>query len=313
MRFSKEFKTGLLVLCSGIILIMGYSYLKGSNLFKKVREFHVEYPNVEGLSPEASVTVNGLQIGRVKQINISPESSNVKVSFVVDKSDFYFSKSSKVLLYNASLIGGKALAIIPNYESNNIAVDGDVLIGKMEKGMMEVISDKVLPLGDEFGNILASLDTLIGSLNYILDDTRKEHLQSVFENLDGTMASLNEATHTITKLLDDNQTKISSSLDNIEKASENFRSLSDSLATLDTKRLVNEVEHTITNLNQVVSSLEEGEGSIGKLLKDDSLYLHLDAASKELEELMRDIKLNPKRYMHFSVFGKKNKEYSPAE
>lgn len=313
MKFSKEFKTGLLVVCASLVLILGYSYLKGANLFKKVREFHVQYPNVEGLSTEASVTVNGLQVGRVTQINITPETQDIQVSFIIEKSDFQFSNTSKVLLYNASLIGGKALAILPDYTNDVIAKDGDRLPGKMEKGMMEVIADKVLPLGDDLGSALVSLDTLVGNLNKILDEESQQHLKNTFKNIDTTIETLHQATHSIHDLLATNTTKINSSLDNIEKASENFVRISDSLATLDAQKLVREIETTIEGLNHVVEGLENGEGSLGKLLNDDSLYQHLEAASVELEQLMRDIKLNPKRYVHFSIFGRKNKEYNSAE
>lgn len=294
-------------------MIVGYNYLKGSNLFKKERIFYVHYPNVEELSPDAAVTVNGLQIGKVRNITISPEATDVIVSFIIDKKDYYFSKTSTVLLYNAGLIGGKALAIVPDYENTTRAESGDTLSGKMEKGMMDVISDKVLPLGDDLGSALASLDTLVGNLNEVLDDKSRDHLKSTFENIDNTVTSLSDATASINKLLDVNNSKINTSIENIEKASDNFVKLSDSLATLDTHKLVAEIENTITSLNNVVNNLESGEGSIGKLLKDDSLYLNLESASKELEQLMRDIKLHPKRYVHFSIFGKKNREYIPEE
>ena len=313
MKFSREFKTGILVIAASAILILGYNFLKGTKLFKEERIFFVKYDNVEGLMPEASVTVNGLQIGKVKQIFISEESRDITVSFMVDKRGFNFSNTSEVQLYNPGLIGGKALAIIPDYENFQMAKAGDTLNGTMEKGMMEVVSDKVIPLGDDLGNVLARLDTLLMGLNEVLDENGKEHLRNSFENINNTMVTLNEATTSINTLLETNNQKIASSIDNFEKTSENLVRISDSLATLDTQKLVYEIEQTIAGMNNVVNRLEEGEGSIGKMLKDDSLYRNLEGASKELEELMRDIKLNPKRYVHFSIFGKKNKEYIPEE
>lgn len=313
MKFSREFKTGILVIAASVILILGYNFLKGTSLFKEERIFFVKYDNVEGLMPEANVTVNGLPVGKVKQIFISEKSRDVTVSFMVDSPNFHFSKSSKIQLYNPGLIGGKALAIFPDYDNLQMAKIGDTLVGIMEKGMMEVVADKVIPLGDDLGNTLARLDTLLMGLNEVLDEKGKEHLRSSFENIDNTMVSLNEATTSINTLLEVNNKKISTSIDNFEKTSNNLVRISDSLATLDTQKLVHEIEQTIAGLNNVVNSLEDGEGSIGKLLKDDNLYQNLEGASKELEELMRDIKLNPKRYVHFSIFGKRNKEYSPEE
>lgn len=295
------------------MLIIGYNFLNNSSLLKKETEFYVKYSNVEGLSPDASVTVNGLQVGKVKRITISEQSRDMTVSFIVDKRGFDFSKTSKVRLYSPDLIGGKALAIIPSYDNAGVAVAGDTLVGDMEQGMMDVIADKVIPLGNDIGSVLVSLDSLIGNFNDIMDEKGRGHIKKSFENLDNTVASLNDATTSINSLLDDNNKKINASISNIERASENFVSISDSLATLDTQKLVTEIENTIAGLNSVVRKLEDGEGSLGKLLKDDSLYQNLDGASSELEELMRDIKINPKRYVHFSIFGKKNKEYSPEE
>lgn len=313
MKFSKEFKTGLLVISASVVLILGYNFLKNSSLFKEEVDFYVKYTNVEGLSPDASVTVNGLQVGKVKKITISEQSRDMTVSFIVDKRGFDFSKSSKVRLYSPDLIGGKALAIIPDYNNPDLAVAGDTLLGDMEQGMMDVIADKVIPLGNDIGSVLMSLDTLIGGFNQILDEKGRGHIKNSFENLDNTVASLNAATGSINTLLDSNTKKINSSINNIEKASQNFVTISDSLATLDTQKLVAEIENTIAGLNNVVQNIENGEGSLGKLLKDDSLYQNLEGASNELEELMRDIKLNPKRYVHFSIFGKKNKEFSSEE
>lgn len=301
------------MLSASIVLILGYNFLKNSSLFKKEVEFFVKYDNVEGLSPDASVTVNGLQVGKVKRITISEQSKDMTVSFIVDKRGFDFSKTSKVRLYSPDLIGGKALAIIPTYDNAGIAVAGDTLMGDMEQGMMDVIADKVIPLGNDIGSVLVSLDSLIGSFNDIMDEKGRGHIKNSFENLDNTVASLNDATTSINSLLENNNKKINSSISNIEKASENFVAISDSLATLDTQKLVTEIESTIAGLNSVVQKLEDGEGSLGKLLKDDGLYKNLEGASNELEELMRDIKINPKRYVHFSIFGKKNKEYSPEE
>lgn len=313
MKFSREFKTGILVIAASVILILGYNFLKGTSLFKEERIFFVKYDNVEGLMPEASVTVNGLQVGKVKQIFISEESRDVTVSFMVDSPNFHFSKTSEIQLYNPGLIGGKALAVFPDYDNLQMAKAGDTLIGIMEKGMMEIVADKVIPLGDDLGNTIARLDTLLMGLNEVMDEKGKEHLRSSFENIDDTMASLSKATTSINTLLEANNKKISTSIDNFEKTSNNLVRISDSLATLDTQKLVYEIEQTIAGLNNVVNKLENGEGSIGKLLEDDNLYQNLEGASKELEELMRDIKLNPKRYVHFSIFGKRNKEYSPEE
>lgn len=313
MKFSKEFKTGLLVIAASAVLIFGYNFLKGTSLFKEEREFYVKYDNIEGLMQEASVTINGMQVGKVKQILLSKNARDITVSFMIDKKGFDFSKTSEVQLYKPELIGGKALAIFPDYNNPQKAIPGDTLIGTKEQGMMDVIADKVIPLGNDLGNTLAGLDTLLMNLNEVMDEKGKNHLKNTFENIDHTMVSLNAATSTITSLLETNNRKINATIDHFETTSKNLVQITDSLATLDTQKLVYEIEQSIEGLNNIVNSLEEGEGSLGRLLKDDRLYHNLEGASKELEELMRDIKLHPKRYVHFSIFGRKNKEFNPEQ
>lgn len=275
--------------------------------------FYVQYDNVEGLSPDARVTVNGLHVGKVKQIMLSENSTKMTVSFFIDKSGFNFSKTSKVRLYSPDLIGGKSLAIISDYTNSTIAVQGDTLKGEMERSMMDIIAAKVLPLGDDLGLVLSGIDTLVGKLNLVLDDKGINHLKNSIAQIEQTSNSLNLAMGSITKLLDDNYGKMNSSFTNIEKASKNFAVLSESLATFDAENLVAEIETAIASLKNLTVNLDKGEGSLGKLLKDDSLYLNLEGASKELEELLKDVKLNPKRYVHFSVFGKKNKEFTQED
>lgn len=313
MKLSREFRTGLLVIVAAILSMFGYNYLKGSSLFGVERNFYVVYDNVEGLNPDATVTVNGLVVGRVKTIDLSDDASHLIVSFTIDKKDFNFSKSSKVRLYDSSIIGGKSLAIIPNYSDSSIAVDGDELQGEIEKGMMDVIADKVVPLGNDLSSVVIKVDTLLHSLNTILDDKHQKHLQQAIENVDNTIANLNKTSESLNTLLDNNHSKIDKSLANFEHTTENFAKLSDSLAQINVNLLAEEIENTISSLNSLVTSIEQGEGSLGKIMKDEALYNNLENASEELEMLLRDLRENPKRYVHFSIFGRKDKSKKTIE
>lgn len=307
MKLSREFRTGLLVIIAAILSMFGFNYLKGSSLFGSERNFYVVYDNVEGLNPDATVTVNGLVVGRVKTINLSDDASHLLVSFIIDKKDFNFSKSSIVRLYDSSIIGGKSLAIIPNYSDSSIAVDGDELQGEIEKGMMDVIADKVVPLGNDLSSVVIKVDTLMHSLNTILDEKHQKHLQQAIENVDNTIANLNKTSQSLNTLLDNNHSKIDKSLANFEYTTENLAKLSDSLAQINVNLLAEEIENTISSLNSLVTSIEQGEGSLGKIMKDEALYTNLENASEELEMLLRDLRENPKRYVHFSIFGRKDK------
>ncbi len=142
MRLSKEVKTGILAIGAILLLIFGYSFLKGTNLLDKNREFFVKYENVEGLSKAAPVTINGLIVGKILDINFANNEGGLIVKFTVEE-DFDFSRSSIVRIYSAGLIGGKSLGVFPEYDASNLAKSGDTLRGETEDGMLTAVT-KVL-------------------------------------------------------------------------------------------------------------------------------------------------------------------------
>lgn len=308
MKLSREVKTGIFAVVSILLFIFGYNFLKGTNLLSTNRTFHVTYTNVEGLTSSAPVTINGLVVGKIQSINFVDENGELLVTFTVD-SDFKFSKQSVVRIYSSSLIGGKSLAIIPDYSSNNYAETDDYLKGEIELGMLESVTGGLKPLEEKVMKALSGMDTLLTNLNTILDDTTKDNLKGAIANLNQTMYSFKGASAILNSLLATNKEKLNTTFSNLETTSENFASLSDSLAKIKTGEMVNELEGVISGFNTIVTKIEAGEGSIGKLLKDEKLYDNLAGASKELELLLEDMKLNPKRYVHFSLFGKKPPKY----
>ncbi len=312
MKLSKEVKTGILAIAAIFLLIYGYSFLKGSNIFNESRTFYVLYDNVEGLPLSAPVTINGYTIGNVKKIDFVNNKGTLLVTFDLNQ-DFQFSMTSIIRIYSTSIIGGKALAIIPDTESTIFAKTGDTLSGEIEKGMIETVTGNLKPLEQRIFNALDGLDSLLTNLNSILDTSTKENLKEAISNLNATMASFKEASATIDALLSENKTKLDDTFTNLELTTKNFEKFSDSLAKVDIQNLATNLQETIESLNSIMSKIDPGEGSIGKLLNDEELYNNLEGAAKELEELLRDLKENPKRYTHFSVFGKKDKKYEPTE
>jgi len=291
-----------------MLFIFGYSYLKGSNIFENKRIFYVKYQNVEGLTVSAPVTINGFTVGKVNDISFLNAKGELLVTFVVTNS-FAFSKQSVAKIYSEGLIGGKALALVPDYESNVLAVPGDTLQGGMQAGMLDAVADKLGPLEEKLSITLAGLDTVFMNVNKILDTSTKNNLKSAIENLDATMANFNSLSGDLKQIVAANEENLNTTLNNLAGISENFEHFSDSLAQVNIAKMGSDLEALIANLDQIVAGIENNEGSIGKLLNDEGLYNNLENASKELELLLRDLKENPKRYMHFSVFGKKPKDY----
>ncbi|GGX26327.1 MlaD family protein [Aquimarina muelleri] len=308
MKFTREVKTGILAICAIALLIFGYSFLKGKNLLENNRTFYSVYDNVEGLIPSSPVTINGKVIGQVVSIGFVGTKGKLVVEFSVD-SDFSFSRNSIAKVYSAGLISGKSMAIVPVYEKGLEAKDGDTLPGKIESGLLELVNDKLEPLQEKLEAAIIEADTLLNSVNGILNVDNKNNLNSIFRDLSSTVKNFNAASGSLNSILSGNEGKLNNTLDNLNKMSTNLNQVSGSLAQMDISKLANNLETVLANFDKISKDLNSGKGTAGKLLKDDKLYNNLEETSKQLELLLQDLRLNPKRYVHISVFGKKNTPY----
>lgn len=311
MRLSREVKTGILAIGAILLFIFGYSYLQGTNLLEKNRTFFVKFDNVEGLAKSAPVTINGLNVGKVTSIDFEDKQGGLLVEFTVEN-DFDFSNRSLVRVYSSGLIGGKSLGVFPDY-SSAAAVSGDTLPGEVEKGMLDAVTARLGPLEEKVNTTLATIDTLLLAFTEVLNPRTRDNLEQTLANLNNTTRNFTGITENIDELLDGNKEKLGSAITNLDITTQNFAKLSDSLAQINTGQMVKEMEDAISKLNAIMSGVDNGEGTIGKLLKDDKMYNNLEGASRQLNELLQDLKLNPKRYVNISVFGKRNKEYEKPE
>lgn len=308
MKITREIKTAILVIASILLFIWGYSFLRGSDLLSDYRTFYVEFDNVEGLSPSAPVTISGLAVGKVTAITLHHETAKLTVEIQI-KSDFPISKSSVVNLYEPGFIGGKQLQIIPNLEDKSEAETGDTLKSGVVPGMLSAFGDKLAPVQKKVELVLVSADSLINNLNDVLDAKTKNNLKASIENLNQTMAQFSRTTKSINEMLDANKGKVDGIVTNFSNISSNFSKVSDTIAKANLGKAVRDLEKTLEGVNKVVADLEKGKGTMGKLLKDETLYNNFNKTSKELELLLQDLRLNPTRYINVSLFGKKNKPY----
>lgn len=311
MKITKELKTGLFAVFIIVLFIWGFNFLKGKNIFEGAqRVFKTEYSDVKGLTKASAVTINGVDVGKVVDIHFSKEKrGSLIVEFVVEN-DFEFSKNSKVKLYSASIMGGKSLAIIPSFD-NEIASSGDFLAGEVEDDIFSSVSESINPLQSKIVSLINNVDSVMVNINKVLDAKTRANLQSSVANLNHTIIKFDKTTKNVNRLLQNNEININKSLQNTEKITKNLSQVSEQLVKKDIGKTIEKLEGTLAQVNSMLTSINKGKGSLGKLMNDDAMYKNLTNASKELEELLRDFKLNPKRYVHFSVFGKKNKEYVP--
>lgn len=311
MKISKEIKTGILVLSGILLFIFGFNYLKGENLFDSTRIFYTEYNNVEGLMSSTPVTINGKPVGKVKDIAFKEDGSGkLLVTLMVD-SDFEFSKNSKAELYETGLIGGKAVAIVPNFDGAENAKNKDLLQGTIKAGLSELVNQKLTPLQGKIEAAMVSTDSLLHNLNDVFDAKTKANLKMSIASLSSTLDVFKGTAASLNGVIKGNQEKLDSILANADKSLANFSEITNSLSEADLGKTVKELEATLKNFNSILASLEKGEGSMGKLLKDEDLYNNLEGATEELEELLRDIKLHPKRY--FRILSKKEIPYQEEE
>jgi phospholipid/cholesterol/gamma-HCH transport system substrate-binding protein len=305
MRFTKEIRTGILVITGLLMTIFSFNYLKGINLFDKTRNFNVIYDNVEGLIPSNPVTINGYKVGKVQKISFLEDGSNKLVIKLALDNKVEFSKSSYAELYETGLIGGKAIAIIPNYDDNQIAVDGDFLNGKIKPGLTELVNQRLFQLQEKLESAITNADKVFVNVNDVFNDENKLAISDNLTNLKSLSQSLIKTSDNLNKII--NGEILNKSLENIESTTAKLSKISSSISDSDIESILNNINETVNSFNLLINKINNGNGSISKLLEDDSIFKNLDKATSELEVLINDIKTNPSRYINFSVFGKKNK------
>ena len=310
MEYTKEIKTGILAVVAILILIFGYYFLKGQNLLDSSRTFHAIYADVEGLSTSSPVTINGHRVGQVTKIDFLDKTGLLVVTFTVD-SDFEFSKNSLAQIYGGGIIGGKSLGIVPEYERNLNARSGDTLPSDIEEGIMELVNERLTPLQIKVERAIVSADSVLTGFNEVLNPETRNNIANTFEDLAETVRSLKETSQNLSGIIAGNSQKFDRTFTNLEETSANFNKFSDTLAQMNISGITADIEKVIADFEKVSNKLSSGEGTAGKLLNDEGIYDNLDRATKQMEQLLQDIKLNPKRYVHFSVFGKSPGPYQP--
>ena len=309
---SKELKLGIVTVGIIIIFIWGFNFLKGKNLFASgTRIFQVEYAKIGGLSKSSPVTINGLKVGKVDKIEFDTskeKKGSLIVTFIVENT-FEFSKKSIVKIYSPNPLSGSSLAIIPNYEGE-IALSGDLLFGEMEESLFTSIGERLNPLQQKIERVIVRTDTLFSSINKVLNENTINEIKSSVSNLSGAITDIRTTIQAVNSVVANNQENLTSTIENTKKITENFSKVSDSISAIDFGKMVVQAEEAVGNFNEMSRRINNGEGTVGKLLNDEKMYDNLEAATKELEELLRDIKLHPKRYIHFSIFGKNPVPYA---
>ncbi len=298
-----------------ILLYWGFNFLKGKDIFSNEIIYYSIYKDVTGLEKSNPVLINGLEIGRVRDMRFtSPGATDVIVEILI-KTPVDIPVNSISRIYSSSILGSKAIEIKLG-NSNELAQPGDTLISQTEESIKEAVSRELQPLKLKAENLMNSIDTVMTMLESLFDKTNRgnfgksvEHIANSFENLENTTASLDTLMNSqkvrIAEILE-NIESISLSLranqDNFNNIMSNFSDLSDTLAKMQVTETLASANKAMNEFSEIAAGINNGEGSLGMLVKDDSLYIHLQKSARDLNLLLEDIRKNPKKYVKVSVF-----------
>ncbi|OCA80286.1 mammalian cell entry protein [Chryseobacterium contaminans] len=316
MKFSKELKAGVIALLAIVGFVVLFQFMKGKSLFTTDNIFYAKYDNVEGLAQSAAVSINGLKVGQVDKI-IPQTGKDGKISFVVKvtvDNKFEFSKNSSLEIFEPGLMSGKEMRVNLVY-GGATAKDGDTLKGAFKLGTLGSLSSQVGPVKDQLQVVLHRVDSLMANASQLVDAQNRAEIRALLSNLNKTVGALETTAGSVNNLVGHNDPKLQKVLDDASLTMQSGKVTLDKYGNLaqsiDTKQLnatIASLDATVGKLNQVIGGIDKGEGSLGKLMKDDKLYNNLNSASSNLNSLIEDMKANPKRYINFSVFGKNNKD-----
>lgn len=317
MNFKKEIKVGLIALGAILGFVFLYQFMKGKNIFSTENTFFAKYDNVEGLERSSPVSINGLKVGQVDKITPVTDEKTGKLHFLVEftvQDQFAFSKKSTVEIFEPGLMSGKQLRINMVY-GQPVAVDGDILQSGYKLSMLNELSTQVGPVKDQLQGVLKTVDSLAGNANRVFDEKNRAELAALLQNLNATVQSFEVTSRQANALVANNDPRVQKMLDNANLATVSAKTtiekVGNQIDKVDVQNLNNAITKlsaTADKLNGVVTGIQNGEGSLGKLTKDEVLYNNLTATTENLNKLIEDMKANPKRYVNISVFGKNNKD-----
>lgn len=311
-KISNEVKVGATVLLTLLVFIWLYSFLKGKDFLKSTNTYYSVYDKVGGLAESSPVEVNGYKVGVVRSVSfIDAESGRLLVVFSVSKK-FRIPKNTVAEILPVSLLGGMKVQFVFGAGPGTYSV-GDTIPGRLAESLTDKIDTEILPVKEKMANLIVALDSVISSVDEIMNPEFRK-------NFKGTLAHLHSTTASLDKVLGSNEKELSSTIDNINRFtamlsdnSDNMKKTFNKLATISDSLSSEDIHTSILNLKtslqkaaSLMENLNKGKGSAGQLLTNDTLYSNLSKSLESLNLLLKDMKADPKRYVHFSLFGKKS-------
>ncbi len=321
MNIPKEVKIGGVAVIAVSLMIWGFNYLKGKNILKQTNIYYGVYHNIEGLAETAPVLLKGYKVGQVDEIyfntQYAPDRLIVKFS-VEDR--IMIPKGSVANIFSSDLLGTKAVKLLLS-ESDEYLESGDTLVAAVETDLKEQVSIQMLPLKNKAEDLMVEMQEALEVVRYVFNENTQKNLRKSFESIKNTIANLENTTSNLDTLLNEEKKQLAGIFRNVEAITANIRdnnealsmaiqnisNISDSLAKANLNQTMRNAEKVFLQTGEIMEKINQGEGSIGMLVNNDTLYYNLQSTSKELDKLILDIRNNPGKYLNFSVFGGKDK------
>jgi len=297
--FTREVKVGIMAIVAIFVLYFGLNFLKGIDIFSSVSNYYASYENIGGLVPSSPVYVKGFKVGQVEEIKYD---FSKKKSFVVKISvakDILLPIGTKIELYDDGLMGGKAIQLIyaPITASQTMHQSGDTIESQIGTGLMAQLTGSLLP---KIESISTQTDSLIRSVRTLVDN---KDITKSMASIEHTTANLAASSSQLKKMMNNDVPHI---LGNVNDITSDFKQISGKLKKIDYEATFASIDHTIANLNMLTTKMNSSEGTIGLLLNNKDLYINLSNTAASADKLLIDLQKSPKRYVHFSLFGRKS-------
>ncbi|REJ83630.1 MAG: MCE family protein [Bacteroidetes bacterium] len=315
MKFSKEVKTGFIVLSGILLAFWGINFLKGKDFFTDRIKVYAMYDRVDGLAPSNPVYVNGLKVGLVRKLELLPDfSGRIVVSLQLSK-DVRIPRDSEAEIYATDLLGSKGIRI--NFgKGTDLLQDGDTMVTSIQNSLSEEVNAQVAPFKQKAESLLSSLDSVMLIVRAVFNEGTKQNLKNSFESISHSLRSIENIAGSMDTVLT-KQGKLKSVFNNLESITtnlknnndritdilENFHTISDTLARANIAATLHNLKETLGETSITFDKINKGEGTLGMLMNNDSLYVNLNNSARDLDFLLNDFQQNPKRYLKFSVIS----------
>lgn len=320
MKITKEVKTGIVVVVALAMLLYGLNFLKGINIFSSSKRIYAVYGSVEGLLPSNPVLINGFHVGLVQDIKLEKNSSGkVLVTMLITDNDVKIPQGT-IARITSDFFGNRAIQLdMSGGSSTEFVKDKDTLAAAMETSLKDQVSAQVLPLKNKAEELIVSIDSTMAIIKGVFSKKTQnnltqsiesinislKHFQNMSADMDELVSTQKQRIADILGKIDELSTTLAKNSKQLGNAINNMADITDSLAKANLKGAINNADSTLYYTAQVFEKINKGKGSLGMLANDTVLYSRLNGATTQLGALLQDMRLHPARYVHFSLFGKK--------